>query len=111
RGDNHHDELRVLCEQSGVSFEDVLAETCSVPDLYGPILRGDQPPNPYDATSKVASVLRKQTRFLTLLDDKMRLGSDWVKDLGNLYSAALPAWIAAGLEQALEEDVELCGEP
>lgn len=111
RGDNHHDELRGLCEQAGALFEDVLAETQSVPDLYGPILRGDQPTNPYEATSKVASALRKQTRFLTLLDNKMRLGSDWVKDLGNLYSAALPAWIAAGFEQALEEGVELQGEP
>ena len=31
-------------------------------------------------------------------------------DLGNLYTAALPAWIAAGFEQALNEDRELAGE-
>jgi hydroxymethylglutaryl-CoA synthase len=111
RGDNHHDELRGVCEQAGVSLSDVLAETTSVPDLYAPILRGDMPENPYEATSKVASALRKQTRFLTLLDEKMRLGSDWVKDLGNLYSAALPAWIAAGFEQALQDGVELTSEP
>ncbi len=111
RGDNHHAELRALCEQAGVAFEDVISETESIPDLYAPILRGDMPENPYSATSAVASVLRKQTRFVTLLDEKMRLGSEWVKDLGNLYSAALPAWIAAGFEQALHEDVELAGEP
>ena len=28
-------------------------------------------------------------------------------DLGNLYTAALPAWIAAGLEQAADEDRDL----
>ncbi len=28
----------------------------------------------------------------------------WVLDLGNLYTAALPAWMAAGFEQALEEN-------
>jgi hydroxymethylglutaryl-CoA synthase len=111
RGDNHHDELRQLCEQAGVSFDDVLAETNSIPDLYGPILRGDMPENPYQATSAVASMLRKQTRFRSLLDEKMRLGSDWVKDLGNLYSAALPAWIAAGFEQALHDGIELAGDP
>lgn len=111
RGDHHHDELRGLCEQAGVSFADVLAETQSKPDLYASILNGDGPPNPYEATSAVASILRKQTQFRSLLDEKMRLGSEWVKDLGNLYSAALPAWIAAGLEQALVDGVELADAP
>jgi hydroxymethylglutaryl-CoA synthase len=41
----------------------------------------------------------------------MSLGSEAVKDLGNLYSAALPAWIAAGLEQAAAERVALDGAP
>jgi hydroxymethylglutaryl-CoA synthase len=111
RGDNHHAELRGLCERAEVSFDDVLEETASVPDLYGPILRGDQPPNPYEATTKVASILRRHPPFLDLLDQKMRLGSDSVKDLGNLYSAALPAWIAAGFEQALHDGVDLTGLP
>ena len=31
-------------------------------------------------------------------------------DLGNLYTAALPAWIAAGFEQALDEDSLEVGE-
>jgi hydroxymethylglutaryl-CoA synthase len=35
--------------------------------------------------------------------DKMALGSDTMLDLGNLYTAALPAWLAAGFEQALDE--------
>jgi len=33
-----------------------------------------------------------------------------MRDLGNLYSAALPAWIAAGLEQAAQEKADLAGE-
>jgi hydroxymethylglutaryl-CoA synthase len=28
-------------------------------------------------------------------------------ELGNLYTAALPAWIAAGFEQALEQNIDL----
>ena len=31
-------------------------------------------------------------------------------DLGNLYTAALPAWMAAGFEQALDEDSLAAGE-
>jgi hydroxymethylglutaryl-CoA synthase len=41
----------------------------------------------------------------------MSLGSDAVKDVGNLYSAALPAWIAAGLEEAQRRGLELEGAP
>lgn len=111
RGDHHHDELRRLCQAAGVTFEAVLAETESTPDLYAPILRGELPPNPYEATSAVASLLRKEPAFCELLSQKMALGSDWVKDLGNLYSAALPAWLAAGLEEAVTRRVPLASEP
>src|SRR5690606_24233054 len=75
------------------------------------ILRGELPPNPYEATSAVASILRKEPAFRELLAHKMALGSEWVKDLGNLYSAALPAWLAAGLEEAVTRKVALTGEP
>ncbi len=111
RGDHHHDDLRRLCQSAGVSFDAVLAETESAPDLYAPILRRGLPPNPYEATSAVASILRKEPAFNELLAQKMALGSEWVKDLGNLYSAALPAWLAAGLEEAVTRGVALSGEP
>lgn len=111
RGDHHHEELRRLCQVAGVSCEAVLAETQSTPDLYAPILRGELPPTPYEATSAVAGVLRKEPAFTALLAEKMALGSEWVKDLGNLYSAALPAWLAAGLEEAVTRGVALTGQP
>ena len=41
----------------------------------------------------------------------MSLGGEKVKEMGNLYSAALPAWIAAGFEDALEQGMELAGQP
>jgi hydroxymethylglutaryl-CoA synthase len=56
-------------------------------------------------------VLRKQKAFRQLLDEKMGLGSEAVKDLGNLYSAALPAWMAAGLEDAAARGLDLDGAP
>src|SRR3954469_23079838 len=107
RGDHHHDELRGLCQEAGVAFEDVLKETVSTPDLYGELLKGDAVVDPYLATSAVAGLLRKQQSFRRLLDEKMGLGSELVKDLGNLYSAALPAWIAAGFEEASQRKLDL----
>jgi hydroxymethylglutaryl-CoA synthase len=111
RGDHHHDELRSLCEQAGVSFQDVMTETASTPDLYGELLKDDAMADPYLATSAVAGLLRKQPAFRQLLEQKMGLGSEAVKDLGNLYSAALPAWIAAGFEEAARSKLEIADAP
>ena len=111
RGDHHHDELRGLCQEAGVAFEAVMAETASTPDLYGDLLKDDAVADPYAATTAVAGLLRKQKGFRLLLEQKMGLGSEPVKDLGNLYSAALPAWIAAGFEEAAQKKLALTDAP
>jgi hydroxymethylglutaryl-CoA synthase len=109
RGQHHHDELAELCQEAKVSFEDVMRETTSSPDLYARVLSGDSQVDPYSATNSVATVLRKRASFRDLLNEKMSLGSETVRHLGNLYSAALPAWIASGLEEGAERKLELCG--
>jgi len=111
RGDHHHDELRALCTEAGASFDAVLTETASTPDLYGELLKDDAVVDPYAATTLVAGLLRKQKGFRRLLDEKMGLGSELAKDLGNLYSAALPAWIAAGFEEAARQKLDLTDAP
>jgi hydroxymethylglutaryl-CoA synthase len=111
RGDHHHDELRALCQEAGASFDEVLKETVSTPDLYGDLLKDDAVADPYAATTAVAGLLRKHQSFRRLLDEKMGLGSELVKDLGNLYSAALPAWIAAGFEEASRRKLDLGDAP
>jgi hydroxymethylglutaryl-CoA synthase len=111
RGDHRRAELAELCAEAKVSMDDVLKETVSTPDLYANVLTGGAGDDPYAATSAVAGILRKRDTFRKLLAQKMSLGSEAVKDLGNLYSAALPAWIAAGLEQAARAGVALDGAP
>lgn len=109
RGDHHHDELRELCAEAKVSFDEVIREACSTPDLFAHVLSGAPPVDPYAVTSAVAAVLRKRSGFRELLGEKMSLGGELVRGLGNLYSAALPAWIAAGLEEAAARKLDLSG--
>ncbi len=111
RSDHHEAELAELCAEAGVEVEAVLAETRSTPDLYARVLEGNAEDDPYAATSAVAGRVRKRSTFLELLDQKMGLGAETTKDLGNLYSAALPAWVAAGFEQAAAEGRKLTGHP
>lgn len=110
RGTHHHDELAQLCSEAGVPLEAVMQEARSKPDLYQHVTKGD-PEDPYAATSAIAAVVRRRPSFRELLAEKMSLGSETVKDLGNVYSAALPAWIAAGLEEAVERGLSLEGAP
>ncbi len=112
RGDRHHDELRELCQEAGVSYDDVIAESRSAPDLYERVLssRGEMS-DPYPATTKAAGLLRKRSEFRELLQQKMSLGSSMVVNLGNLYTAALPAWLAAGFEEALQAKLDIAGAP
>jgi hydroxymethylglutaryl-CoA synthase len=111
RGDHHREELARLCQAAGVSVEAVVRETQSSPDLFAQLSNDDSSASAYEATSAAASALRKQGAFVDLLVAKMSLGSEAVKDVGNLYCAALPAWIAAGLEEAAARGTELLGSP
>ncbi|MEL6868922.1 MAG: hydroxymethylglutaryl-CoA synthase [Pseudomonadota bacterium] len=48
--------------------------------------------------------------FASAILDKLSLGSERMRDMGNLYTAALPAWMAAGFEHALESGLDLAGQ-
>jgi hydroxymethylglutaryl-CoA synthase len=108
RGDHHRDELLGLCREAGVSVADLQCETKSTPDLFARVLSGDSL-DPYAATAAVATALRRHATFRRLLAEKVGLGGQATRELGNLYSAALPAWIAAGFEEAAERGLPLVG--
>lgn len=61
----------------------------------------------YPATSKVAQRFRSSDAFTALATTA---GSDSMRMVGNLYTASLPAWMAAGIEQAAGEGVDLTGQ-
>jgi hydroxymethylglutaryl-CoA synthase len=109
RSDHHQQELAELCAEAGVSPEELAVETLSTPDLYQRVLDGAAADDPYRATSQVAASLRRRASFRELLEEKMGLGVECMRDLGNLYTAALPAWIAAGFEDAAEKGLDLNG--
>lgn len=103
-----HELLRSICDEAGTAFADVVAEAELAPDLFGRLTDGDMA-HPYPATAATASSYRKSDAFRGFADEKMGLGSETAMDLGNLYTAALPAWLAAGLEEAAEGDEGLTG--
>ncbi len=95
-----HDELAGLCAEAGVELDAVLAEMGTSPDLVGGALNGDLVGDAYPLTAKLVKPLRATQAYADVVEGKLRLGASVMKELGNLYSAALPVWVAAGLQEA-----------
>ncbi len=65
------------------------------------------PVDAYPAASRLLKAFRKRDGYRDCVEGKLRLGSAAAMELGNLYTAALPAWLAAGLDDAAGNDVAL----
>lgn len=99
--------LQTLCKETGTTRDAVDAEARSNPDLFARVVAGSAELDPFPVTSQVVGALRKTDEFKSFVANKMSLGSRGAADLGNLYTAALPAWIAAGLEEAVAKNIDL----
>jgi hydroxymethylglutaryl-CoA synthase len=103
-------ELASYCYEAGVEVENVLSEMLSKPEITKFANPEQLQYEAYPLTMAVLRAFRASRHFRLEILDKLRLGSDTMLDLGNLYTAALPAWMAAGFEQALEENSLSAGE-
>lgn len=103
-----HAELKQYCEAARVQFHDVLEELGAKRNLYKCVEDRKLNTPLFSRSLRVTRVLKRFRGFRDI-QEKMSLGWDMMKDVGNLYSASLPAWIAAGLEDAVNNGVELEG--
>ncbi len=103
-------ELASYCYEAGVEVDNVLNEMMSKPEVARLANPEQLQYEAYPQTMAVLRSFRASRHFRLEILDKLRLGSDTMLDLGNLYTAALPAWMAAGFEQALEEGSLAAGE-
>jgi hydroxymethylglutaryl-CoA synthase len=102
-------QLAALAGAAGVPLDAVQAEMASEPDLLGPALGGTLVEDAYPLTTQLVKALRETPLYREVVDDKMVLGSGVTRQLGNLYCASLPAWLAAGLEEAAQRGTALDG--
>jgi hydroxymethylglutaryl-CoA synthase len=101
------DELAGYCAAAGVPLGAVLAEMRSSPDLVGSALSGDPIADSYPLTTRLVKPLRAAPAHAEIVEGKLQLGSSVMRELGNLYCAALPVWVAAGLQEAAATGVDL----
>ena len=103
-------ELASYCYDAGVDPHDVRAEMLGKPAVASLAQPETLNYEAYPLTMAALRAFRASRRYRREILDKLASGSDTMLDLGNLYTAALPAWLAAGFEQALDEGTLETGE-
>lgn len=103
-------ELAGYCDTARLKYDDVLAEMLATPDLLALATSGELERDPWPLTMRLMREFRVLPAYRKLIAEKMQLGAAPMRELGNIYSASLPAWIAAGLEEAQQTDVDLTGQ-
>jgi hydroxymethylglutaryl-CoA synthase len=102
-----HDELRGYCDAAGVDFAAVVAEAADRPQVANFGVPEKIREEVFPQISSVLRKFRREDAYQTNVSAKMQLGSAAMEELGNLYTGALPAWLAAGLEEAAEQSIDL----
>jgi hydroxymethylglutaryl-CoA synthase len=103
-------ELTSYCYEAGIDPVNAINEMQEYsPDIKNLANPTDLNNEAYPMTMAILRIFRASRHYRREVLDKMALGSDTMLDLGNLYTAALPAWIAAGIEQALTENIDITG--
>jgi hydroxymethylglutaryl-CoA synthase len=108
-GHDRSGELDRYCMSAGVDPAALRAEMAQLPSRAYEVDFEGTVSEPYPLTAALMKAFRETPVYKQIVDDKMRLGSKTMMGMGNLYSAALPGWLAAGLEEAAQTGREIGG--
>lgn len=103
-------QLLEYCTVAGIGGDALLEELDNASPFDESIVNGESDGDVFPLSRKLRQHLRGLDLWQSLVIDKLSLGAESMRDLGNLYSAALPAWLAAGLRQAADDDIEIAGQ-
>jgi hydroxymethylglutaryl-CoA synthase len=110
RGDAaDRDELAGYCRGAGLAVADVIAEMNAAPELDQLAVQARIHEEVFPLSNTVLKVFRQSEAYSQQVLGKMTLGSEWMREVGNLYTGALPAWLAAGFADARQRGIELAG--
>jgi hydroxymethylglutaryl-CoA synthase len=91
-------ELLQYAYGADVDPDRLITELVNETDVYRLVEEGNISEELYPLSSRAAKHFRNTARFSELMTE---LGNEQMKEVGNLYTASLPAWMAAGIESAL----------
>ncbi|MES1924639.1 hydroxymethylglutaryl-CoA synthase [Salinisphaera sp. T31B1] len=105
------DELRDHCARAEIDADALVAEIAgAAPDMRARVADGASGEDAFPLAAELLRRMRHTDEYRRLVDEKLSLGSEMMRDLGNLYTAALPAWLAAGFVQANCDGLSMAGQ-
>jgi hydroxymethylglutaryl-CoA synthase len=108
--DSDRAQLAAFCAQAGESVQSVIDELNARPAIGEAAADPSLPaPEAYPQAMNVVRALRSTDAYREVVTRKLSFGAELVAELGNLYTASLPAWIAAGFEDAVSRGEDLTG--
>jgi hydroxymethylglutaryl-CoA synthase len=108
--DKGRQQLQDYCMVAGIDARALLAELDTASPFDEEVVSGEADGDVFPLSRKLRQHLRGLDIWQLLVIDKLSLGAEAMRDLGNLYSAALPAWLASGLRQAKDEGLDIAGQ-
>lgn len=105
----HLDEFRGWCEEADADYDIAIEEANATRNLFEGALQGRMNDDLIPQLSKVVRHFKRTDKYKSVAARKMHKGVQAMKDMGNLYTGSLPAWIAAGLEDSLRCETDIAG--
>lgn len=99
-----------IAGSADVNAGDLRLELTASPRLLDLVEHRSLSDEPFPLTKAVLGVFKRDPEYHNRVLSRLELGSDLMMDIGNLYTAALPAWIAAGFTEAADSDADISGE-
>ncbi len=110
RGDSaDRDELAAYSRGAGLAVDEVIAEMNGSVELGELAVPAHIHEEVFPLSMTVLKVFRQSEAFSQQVLARMTLGSEWMREVGNLYTGALPAWLAAGFADARQRKIDLAG--
>ncbi len=104
---NGHPILQELANAADIEFEQLLNEIQARPELTEYASHDRIRDEVFPLMAKALRRARGHEAWQSEVANKILLGAGQMEELGNLYTGALPAWFASGLEEAASQGVDL----
>ncbi len=99
-----HAELTVYAAEADVNTAELVLELTNEPEVFALVEDGELSNELYPLATQTARSFRSSSQFHALMT---AWGESEMQDVGNLYTASLPAWMAAGIEEAWQQNLDV----
>ena len=106
--EDDHQEFYDLLAQANIQPEEIKKELKERPDLVT-FLQNDINKELFPKTNKALKSLNRIKTFKDKVLSKIKLGNELTKEMGNIYSGSIFAWLAAGIEDSMKNGKTLNG--